>query len=413
MIPTQLPPDQCCNPVLLSLLDAYRRSSAGRTGDAKRDFSIRFEKLVHDLAKANVPATAQAGQLLTQLESAGLVRIKRMPLARERFLTIQISPEHEAGLFHACRQAPPTKARNTAAELLQPFIGVLPPHHAHDMTWNAAIEAARAAIATGASPEGLPRSSEKRVDVIRAASAVLQNREPVSLRRLSAVSLGDSKLLEDLRDSVECFLEQILEPDLARLEAWGVSNTPPSLLLSGPLVAELPRGCFNGQVLSCPYSLSLADIERSIRLRVTPAQAQPTRCITIENVAVFQEVAALRTGDLIVHSSYPGRAATSLLRNLPSQIECFHWGDTDPWGFDILRVLRKKSGRPVHALNMKYREGPERPFSTRETAILSRLLADTDMRDVRGELEAMCAAKSKGDFEQESLPPAKGQFPFL
>lgn len=81
-----------------------------------------------------------------------------------------------------------------------------------------------------------------------------------------------------------------------------------------------------------------------------------------------------------------------------------HWGDTDPWGYDILRVLREKTGRIIQPWRMSYRPRAGIPFSKRESAILSRLIADPLVADVRSELMAMRAAGSKGDFEQESLP---------
>jgi hypothetical protein len=81
-----------------------------------------------------------------------------------------------------------------------------------------------------------------------------------------------------------------------------------------------------------------------------------------------------------------------------------HWGDTDPWEYDILRLLREKIGRRIRPWRMSYRPRPGVPLTKRESAILSRLIADPGVGDLKAELIAMQNAGSKGDFEQVSLP---------
>jgi hypothetical protein len=62
-------------------------------------------------------------------------------------------------------------------------------------------------------------------------------------------------------------------------------------------------------------------------------------------------LAKLQSSELLVQTSYPGSGTLKLLQRLPSEIEYWHFGDSDEAGFDILRVLRELSGcdfRPLH-----------------------------------------------------------------
>lgn len=123
-----------------------------------------------------------------------------------------------------------------------------------------------------------------------------------------------------------------------------------------------------------------------------------------DNLTTFRETVAVNSNDLIVHTSYPRSSVVKLLQLLPATMQLQHWGDTDPWGYDILRVLREKTGRPIQPWRMSYRPMAGVPLSKRESAMLSRLIADPNLSDIRMELTAMQTEGSKGEFEQESLP---------
>jgi hypothetical protein len=43
----------------------------------------------------------------------------------------------------------------------------------------------------------------------------------------------------------------------------------------------------------------------------------------------------------------------ALLKALPDGLEWWHFGDSDPAGFEILRVLREKTGRDFRPLHME------------------------------------------------------------
>ncbi len=128
------------------------------------------------------------------------------------------------------------------------------------------------------------------------------------------------------------------------------------------------------------------------------------RCLSIENLTTFHETVEVNGDDLIVHTSYPSSSVVKLLQLPPASVHLEHCGDTDPFGYDILRVLREKTGRTIYPWRMQYRPGPGEPLTKRERAVISRLIADSQVEDVWAELNAMQIAGNKGIFEQESLP---------
>jgi hypothetical protein len=94
--------------------------------------------------------------------------------------------------------------------------------------------------------------------------------------------------------------------------------------------------------------LSQTDIERAEKI-----ETSSLRCTTIENETTFHELAKLQSGELLICTSYPGSGTLALLRRLPPKIECWHFGDSDEAGFEILRVLRDKSVRDFRPLHMQ------------------------------------------------------------
>lgn len=254
--------------------------------------------------------------------------------------------------------------------------------------------------AQGRGIDGLPHGPDIYDEVIVGMVAVVRNTEPISLRRLGAEKLNDSKLLAKRCDSIERLMAEFLPPDLAKLEAWQVTDSEPAVRLFGPLSAELPDGRFAGELSPMsPYALAEQTLSQALRLWTSAG-----RCISIENQDTFQDAVSSGCRDLLVNTSYPSRSVVRLLRALPSHVELYHWGDTDPWGFDILRVLRVRTGRVIRALNMEYRPAHGAMLSRREVSMLMRLIADPLLGDVRPALEAMQRAGNKGRFEQESLP---------
>jgi hypothetical protein len=129
------------------------------------------------------------------------------------------------------------------------------------------------------------------------------------------------------------------------------------------------------------------------------------RCVTVENETSFHELAKLQGGDLLVQTSYPGAATRELLRRLAGVQEFWHFGDSDPNGFDILRVLREQTARPFRSLHMRFRAMPKSAALSAEQRKLTLALLDSAhlTPEEKVEVEIIRKADSVGRFEQESL----------
>jgi hypothetical protein len=393
-------PAETTNPVIKALAAAYRASQAGTTGQTTRAFSIRYEKLVHDRAQADVRTERTAREVLLRLESAGILRLTRKPLAREKILSVFLQPGSEAEFFALLHEAPPAQQRDAAIAQLTAYLTALS-NHPHTTAWTTALREGIQDITDGRLPEGLPANRLARDEVLRATAAILTNTAPILLRRFSAEKLNNSKLIGERREAIERFMAQFLSPELCSLEAWQVIESPPMVQFRGPLGVATAAGLVAGENSpGSPYTVTDEVLRQAARVTTTAS-----RCLSIENHTTFLEMAIAHPEDLLIHTSYPSSSVIRLLQLLPAHLPLFHWGDTDPWGYDILRVLRLKTGRAIGAHRMHYRPANDgKPLSRRETTILTRLLNDPVIDDMRPELLAIQSAGNKGKFEQESLP---------
>jgi hypothetical protein len=232
------------------------------------------------------------------------------------------------------------------------------------------------------------------------------------IRDASTVLGRDSKCLETnekplIRALTLLFIEE------TPLEALGIQTRHSVLHFSGPLELHFDDGTrYQTDLLRFESSLPVAELERATHL-ITRAE----RLLTVENSkTTFLQLARadLPRTTLLVATSFPTQAVRRLIEKLPPDLPHFHFGDTDPSGWDILRRLREIHPRPVLPHQMIWRPKSDAPTLThRDHQILTRLLADPKMGDCQHTLRAICESGTKGDFEQESLgaPTLKG-WPF-
>ena len=232
-----------------------------------------------------------------------------------------------------------------------------------------------------------------------------------TLIRDASTHLGyDSKHLE----SQQSFLERALETLFGRetpLEAVGIQTSNSTLHYCGPLVLHFAD---HSKPLDLRYesTLSIAELEQTTHITTT---AQ--RLLTVENrKTTFLQLARAdaQRSTLIVATSFPTQAVKLLLQKLPPALPHYHFGDTDPSGWDILRKLRELAPHPVLPIHMSWRPSAQaKPLTQRDRQIIDRLLADPRMADCHASLHAMQNSGTKGDFEQESLgPPQLAGWPF-
>lgn len=350
------------SPVLEALARRYERSQAGRRGVASRDVLVLLEDLLADAGCREGEKRAVAERQLQDAESAGL--LKRDPVHKRdqaNIYQIRFSPANEAALYAAIDRVSPARSRTALAAQFAAAMSADVPLRWRDQ-WRAWCERMRAAALAGQSVAPFDRdASQANSSLLDLLPKLLVWEGESLLRFASCVLCGDSKRLEaqstmerdgefagQLRGKLGRLLEDITGGQLRALDDLGIVPNPRSALVHGPLRLRLDGEWLDFGLLHGSFRLAQEDIQRADEV-ATIAR----RCLTVENETSFQELAKLRSGELLVQTSYPGSGTLALMRRLPVTMEFWHFGDSDEAGFDILRVLRDKSGRDIQPLHME------------------------------------------------------------
>jgi hypothetical protein len=398
--------------ILHTLAKVYRHSQVGRSGQSTSDFTCDYRKLLKLAHATDGEALVQAQADLHRAEqnSAGALRLDRDSRDDQLLLRVRLSRlSGEAWLFTHLQQTSPTQHRQRLASLFTQAAAFDIPAH-WQLRWQTWCQQLSAAALVGQSITPFSKEenelplNEELLTILPALLAWPGE----SLRRFaSCVICGHSKRLGDLSSKLESALSQLHGHPIT-LEQIGLLENPRSILLYGPLQLTLPQGLLDLSLLSSPIRLGADDIRLATSITTTA-----TCCLTVENDTTFYELAKLKTNTLLIQTSYPGRALITLFQRLLQDLPCWHFGDTDPAGFDILRDLRQSTNRPIQPLHMRFRDDENSPVLTAaERNLLQRLAADASMQDVVEELQAMLEANRKGRFEQESLGWPQPQWPF-
>jgi hypothetical protein len=347
--------------ILEALARHYEQTQAGRTGQGSRDVLVDLEKLLQAANAAEGEARELAERQLRQAEHLGLVRIEPLH-KRDRWSMgqVRISPSNEERFFEYVGQSSPTARRRTLAEQFATASSLeVPPKWRED--WQRWCDKMRLAALAGESIDPFEReASPGNANLLALLPRLLGWHGESLVRFTSCVLCGDSKALEllasrettgglrdKLRGKLGRLLEEITRGEIRTLDDLGILPNPRFALVHGPLQLRLDGEWLDLSRLHGAFRLAQTDIERA-ELIATPAR----RCLTVENETSFHELAKLRSGELLIQTSFPGSGTLALLKRLPTEIECWHFGDSDEAGFDILRVLREQSGRNFQPLHM-------------------------------------------------------------
>lgn len=358
-------------PVLEALARRYERSRAGRTGAGARDLLVSLEDLLAGAGCREGEKRALAEQHLAQAEAAGL--LTRVPIHKRdhsEYHQIRFSPSSESALYDRLGRPSPTALREQTAAQFETAANLPVPEQwtAHWREWCRRM--AQAALA-GASLAPFDREpTHANAELLQLLPKLLAWEGESLVRFASCILCGDSKRLQELtapdrgdaasgqlRGKLGRLLEDITAGSIRSLDDLGIIPNPRSALVHGPLKLRLQNQWLDLSLLQGPLRLSQLDIERAEAI-----ETSAPRCLTIENETTFHELAKLQSGELLLCTSYPGGGTLALLRRLPPAIDCWHFGDSDPAGFDILRVLRQKSGRGFKPIHMD----PSRPAFEQE-----------------------------------------------
>jgi hypothetical protein len=408
------------SPVLQSLARLYAESKAGRTGAGQRDFLVDLKKLLADAGCQDGDDRSIAIHQLKELD--GSILFLEGPRRDSDIIhQVRLTPANEAKLFALLETPSPTSRRKGLAKQFSEASGVEVPDGWRGSWQKMCADLAAASLYGDAIAPFSRDDLEGNAELLALAPLLLawqQKGEESLLRFASCVLTGSSKRLGDLSaegsdgrhtGKLGAILNRVTGGKLQCLEDIGISQWPRFVLFHGPLCLLLHGEWLNFGMLRGPVRLSDTDINHASKI-----EARAPRCLTVENETSFHELAKLESGELLVCTSYPGSATLAFLEKLPNTLEFWHFGDSDPEGFDILRDLRERSGRPFRALHMKWRPSAScERLEPNEKRLLQALMRSASMQTEQETLKRILDEGTKGSFEQESLGrPQRRNWPF-
>lgn len=399
------------------LKEFYRQWAAARGKQIKpsiRSFRRKWQELL-DAAGLHSAEDQKAAQREAEAEeSQGHLKLHRLKGRKNIIQKIELPLVSESWLLKSFNHSAP--AESLAASLAEIEKAETWPHQRFPDLWKTWCNTLKISFRTGKIQRPLDWRSPDTVRTLLETTyrlTSLEWREGALVREVS-VEIGlKSKDLERRRRAMEACLRQMFRRQMP-LQSLGIILTDSRSDLAGVLTLHFP----NQEVqvfdkLKEIFSLSLGDLERA-EYATTPAK----RLLTVENSKTTLRrlaVANADTSTLLAACSFPTKALLRLLDLLPKDLPVYHFGDTDPAGFHILSKLRETSKRPVVPFLMRRRPvGKKCDLSEYDQALLPRLLGDSFLRDVHGEIEAMRETGCKGDFEQETIGlPDLAAWPFF
>lgn len=397
--------------VLSALAQAYEKSTAGRTGQAVRFCRIPFRDLTAAAKCDDGDALELAHGSLNELATAGIVRLRHPRRDHSTILSVEVDPSREEDLFAMLDRESPSGRRDQLAAIFIHAEAWEAPSRWQSHWKDACRRYAKAAQTGGALAPFSRLDFRYTSELLRVAFQLLGWTRESLVRFASCQLFGDSKELEQCRSALETILSIVTEGEIQDLAQLGILENPRSCVVAGSVILHFEEGLVDLQALSGAITLSMIDLRRAARIE-TPA----ARFCTIENPTTFHELSKLRSGTLFACSDgYAKPALRELIAHLDPEIEMFHFGDSDPAGFDILRHLRAETGRDIASIHMQFR--PSRileALSPGDTILAQRLLgADELTAEEKSVVRRMIETNDKGDYEQERLGvPRFDHWPF-
>jgi hypothetical protein len=334
---------------------------------------------------------------------------------------VRFPPANEAQLFSLLQSPSPTSRRLRLAEMFSQASHTEVPEGWRRSRHNFCAGLQKAALGGDAIAPFSRDDLAGNAELLKLAAHLLkreQTGEESLLLFASCVLTGNSKRLAKLAaegtdgrhsGKLGAIMDRVTSGKLRCLEDVGISQSPRFVLVHGPLRLLLQDEWLDLAKLRGPIRLSDTDINHASRI-----ETGAFRCVTVENETSFHELAKLESGELLICTSYPGSATVAFLQKLPNILQFWHFGDTDPEGFDILRDLRERSGRSFRALHMNWRSSATGELlKPAERRLLQTLINSESMPTERQCLSEMLEVGNKGNYEQESLGrPNRKTWPF-
>lgn len=400
------------NPVWLAELHRQWLSARGRSlGTKSRAFSRDWNKLLDAAGVVKAEDVGTAAREALKLENEGRLILERHRYRTHNIESVRIPLDSECWLRELFQTAKPEDVLDASLACIR--AAAARQHSLHEERWTEWCGTIEAAFSEGRNIRPFQWRSPESVKEVMDLTFALTNRIWAGglIREVSYQVGTDTKWLEPRKRIAERALSSFFGRETP-LEAIGIELSESRVQVAGILhlyfddgrserISEL-KACYHlGVDLDCATGLS------------TPAK----RVLMVENSkTTLRRLASLNDhGEtLMVACSFPTRGIRRLLELLPPELPLYHFGDTDPVGFDILSKIRGAAGRPVIPFFMHRRVRPvPMPLTRYDASVLPRLLLDPLLEDVRPMLMEILQSGDKGDFEQETLGvPDRAEWPF-
>lgn len=354
------PPASPAGRAVEALGQIYAASTAGTSATAERDFLADLKKLLQAADCEDGDAREEALCRLRELNGK-ILALEGPRRDSDIIHQVRVSCDHEEVLFALLGVLSPAQRRAALAQQFAWAAQLTVPGRWSD-AWRSWCHRMSEAASAGNSVVPFDRdASPDNVSLLALLPKLLAWEGESLVRFTSCVLCGDSKTLETLavmerdgefrdklRGKLGRLLEDITSGQIRALDDLGILPNPRFALLHGPL-----KLCLDGEWLDLArlrgaFRLAEAELDRAECVTVSAR-----RCLTVENETSFHELAKLQSGELLIQTSYPGSGTLKLQRRLPVEMDFWHFGDSDEAGFQILRVLREKSGRNFQPLHMQ------------------------------------------------------------
>jgi hypothetical protein len=377
--------------------------------EASRAFSQDWIKL---LEAAGITSAEDQATAAREAEACGQLVLKRHRYRKYLIERVTLPLASEPWLIERFGGTPGVNLQAAALEIVAEFSER--GHVRFPTEWTALCESLRVAFSQGRSLRPFvwshPDTLRRLLEVVKK----LSEREWSSgtLIRAASVDIGlDSKALERHQRTFESGLARLFGTEIS-LKSLGLAAGDSHVELHGPVCLHFPDGSTHDFDGLTNVLISAADLARCSSVSTTAE-----RLLSIENrKTTFRQYAAANQDrrTLIASTSFPTPAFRELLEKLPISLAHYHFGDTDPAGWQILLKLREATPRPVEAFRMRWRAGARpSPLTPYDLKLLPSLLDSPLLVDLRSEMESIAARRDRGDFEQETLvAPVLGGWPF-
>ena len=388
------------------LSEFHRQWQAARGGKLQQGvvvFSRDWEALLESaglhnaeerkFAEHEARALADAGRLKLVLHRHRHLRRLQLPLDQEPWLqSLFGSPIANEVLAHARHVIAGQRERS---------------HPRYPDEWSAWCNRIEAEFAMGRNLRPLfwrkPDAIASVMDLVRDLTA--KDWPPFTLVRDADVLIGRAtKTIEQHQRVIEALMTQLFHREMT-LDGLGIVSCNSEVRFHGPLTLHFANGTEQPYTSGLHHHslLTTADLERAQTI-TTSAHL----ILSVENrKTTFRHLVAANRDQraLVIATSFPTGAASTLLQKLPLDLPHHHFGDTDPAGYFILHKLRQLSLRRVQPLSMEWQDHPTSPaLSAYDRQVIAKLLLESGMCDCHEDLRRMDASGHRGNYEQERRP---------